>query len=716
VLHIERIREFGVEDGAGEPRDVAKRYVTDNAAAFGIRPGMLDLDVEVGAPGEGSQLRLVDERRVAETTIITYGQTLDGLAVWEAGLAVVVSRYDTGTLRVTSVQSTLHLKPQVGKPVEMAPPLTPDSVTPAALTPLLGLSDAPDQPTLLRVNGQPRLLYYQYDNRDGARRGWTPPADGRTDEQRPVDPRLELLVPRLPEPSTLQPDLHYKVIETLFTVRPLPAAQPRPLSYANGQTAKPEEDGADMHWRAFIEPVTRAVVYLRPGAAACFGDMFPATAAAPVAGIVPATGKVFTADPVTLTRDDPYAPDQNPADASLKLLLLPVTLANVVAAPAGEPQRLRGKYVRLADLYSPVVDLPLDDTPPPPAFDFTKLPVSEANDFTAVHAYYHCDAMFRMLEQFNLLHTFFPDFQDKTLAEMAESAIRIDPQGMGNSIDALTGDDENLMRVNRIFFGRGRQWTADAEGATFDVGNALDVRVVLHEFGHVLMLPILRSPNFGFAHSAGDSLAAILHDPCSRVRQSDERYKTFPWLMHENPERTDWPWRYHGGPTANVAQWACKGDLYDQDTPYQQKAPGYLREQMLSATLFRAYQAIGGDATPANPEDTSAAGVAALKVRYLAARYMAYLIIRGIAGLPASTSVPTNTPDAYAAALMVADTATTSYTDPRFPAQPIRGGTVHKVIRWSFEQQGLYQRPGAPVPVIQAGQQPVDLHIGPAAY
>ncbi|MGK7939037.1 MAG: hypothetical protein AB4062_02540 [Crocosphaera sp.] len=27
------------------------------------------------------------------------------------------------------------------------------------------------------------------------------------------------------------------------------------------------------------------------------------------------------------------------------------------------------------------------------------------------------------------------------------------------------------------------------------------------------------------------------------------------------------------------------------------------------------------------------------------------------------------------------------------------GGAIHKVIRWAFEQQGLYQPPGAPRPV-----------------
>ena len=46
------------------------------------------------------------------------------------------------------------------------------------------------------------------------------------------------------------------------------------------------------------------------------------------------------------------------------------------------------------------------------------------------------------------------------------------------------------------------------------LGIACDWRVVLHELGgHGTLLNYVNSSKFGFAHSAGDSLAAILNDP-----------------------------------------------------------------------------------------------------------------------------------------------------------------------------------------------------------
>jgi zinc metalloprotease ZmpB len=59
----------------------------------------------------------------------------------------------------------------------------------------------------------------------------------------------------------------------------------------------------------------------------------------------------------------------------------------------------------------------------------------------------------------------------------------------------------------------------------------------------------------------------------------------------------------------------------------------------------------------------------------------------------------------YATAMMDADESTAS-----FEGHP--GGAWHKVIRWSFEQQGLYQPAGAPTPVSRPGAAPdVDVFI-----
>ena len=53
---------------------------------------------------------------------------------------------------------------------------------------------------------------------------------------------------------------------------------------------------------------------------------------------------------------------------------------------------------------------------------------------------------------------------------------------------------------------------------------------MLHELGgHGILWDHVDSPNFGFAHSAGDSIAAILNDPDTQISGAD-RFITFPWV------------------------------------------------------------------------------------------------------------------------------------------------------------------------------------------
>ena len=52
--------------------------------------------------------------------------------------------------------------------------------------------------------------------------------------------------------------------------------------------------------------------------------------------------------------------------------------------------------------------------------------------------------------------------------------------------------------------------------------------VVLHELGgHGVLYNHVHSANFGFSHSAGDSIAAILADPGTKA---PDRFVTFPWV------------------------------------------------------------------------------------------------------------------------------------------------------------------------------------------
>ena len=104
--------------------------------------------------------------------------------------------------------------------------------------------------------------------------------------------------------------------------------------------------------------------------------------------------------------------------------------------------------------------------------------------------------------------------------------------------------------------------------------------------------------------------------------------------------------------------------------------------------MFRVYRMTGGDDADIN-------------VKKFASRYLTYLILQAIGTLTATTTDPR----VFVTALQDADELTVN-----FEGHP--GGAWHKVIRWSFEKQGLFQPPGAPTPVTQPGAPPdVDVFI-----
>ena len=117
---------------------------------------------------------------------------------------------------------------------------------------------------------------------------------------------------------------------------------------------------------------------------------------------------------------------------------------------------------------------------------------------------------------------------------------------------------------------------------------------------------------------------------------------------------------------------------------------GYNNEQILCTTHFRLYRALGGDSTE-------------LPMRRFAARYVAYLMLRTIGTL----TPPTNPPSAagWASGLMSSDFG-------NWTTAGEIGGCYWKVIRWSFEKQGLYQPPATPKPNSNPGSPPpIDVYI-----
>jgi len=224
------------------------------------------------------------------------------------------------------------------------------------------------------------------------------------------------------------------------------------------------------------------------------------------------------------------------------------------------------------------------------------------------------------------------------------------------------------------------------------LGLAADPRWAWHEFGHVLNYAATGELELPFAHSAGDALAAIAADPDSLLAADNAtRGMTFPWAYV--PRRHD--------RSARLGHCWCGqriGSLRGCSATWAGYRHGYFEEQLLSSSLFRLYLAIGGatgafeDASRKTLDDADA------RVRRSASDYCIYLIMRAIGLLGPNGVAPAAAPDQLVGALMDADLGTGSwsitapwpYREGAERSVERRGGRVHKVIRWAFEQQGLY--------------------------
>ncbi|KAE8140147.1 hypothetical protein BDV38DRAFT_290862 [Aspergillus pseudotamarii] len=378
----------------------------------------------------------------------------------------------------------------------------------------------------------------------------------------------------------------------------------------------------DLNWRAFVEVKTVSIVYLR----------------ALTAGL---SGWVFARDPATKLGHN--APTTSGSIADLNLLRDKVFLPDTITTT---PQALEGRYAAIRDF-----DLPTSLPPTTATGEFNDS--VETDNFAAVNAYYHIAKLFRLLAELG--------FPIKTIFNNTQFPVPIDHRGFNNQVNAQAPGNAAGNGSGGFIFGRAN--------ANAQIGISADFRVAAHEFGHALLWDAINWPGFGFAHSPGDSLAAIYCDPGS---DAQDRFNTFPWSVvrrRHDREVTD--------------GWAWDGPQYRRDGP-----AFYLREQILSTTLFRLYRAIGGDA------------IGNLHKQNWASRYTLYLIIGGIATITTTASMPYQ----YVSAMILADNGTVL----GYP-----GGAVRKIIRWSFEKQGLYHPLNTPSPgVMTRGPPPaVDVYI-----
>lgn len=362
-------------------------------------------------------------------------------------------------------------------------------------------------------------------------------------------------------------------------------------------------------------------------------------------------GQVFVRDP--LVQGGTATPESS--EAALNVFRSSVPLLGLTPPAAGANQGLVGEHVNVND-FEPFTVAPPTRTPGSD-FNFG----ARTNDFAAVNAYVHCDAFFRLVADLGFPRatyfgsTSFPLSVDHRGRFGTTDGIEINASCSGNGMSGIANTDYEL---------------ASTTDTTNPIGIATDRRVVLHELGgHGILYPHVNSANFGFAHSAGDSFACILSDPES---QAADRFLTFPFVgsvitrRHDRPVGGGWGW----------------GGVND--------GGGYASESILSTTHFRLYRSLGGDSTR-------------LATRQFAARVTAYLMLRAVGTL--STMSNPSTVTAWVQALIDADTGD-------WTSEGLAGGAYGKVVRWAFEKQGLYQAPGAPIPVVQEGAPPaVDVYI-----
>jgi hypothetical protein len=480
------IHEEHFHSSAGSPRLAAKEYLNRYGDLIGTHARELNnlgRHPESDITGAGIEYRFYTEKPQFGTTTVAYYQTVFGLPIWEAGLAVHMKH---APFRIVGAQTTRHAKVKIAKPSAKARGRL-KHLNAETLAQLLGITgnktdfDAGSLRVLHR-----RLMVYRYEK---SKRFVQP--QRRTGKARK---RLALDHPTLPLPPVkrgIKDGQHYVVAALDF----------RTVSRAFGV----------LHWIALVEAETLSVLYLR-------------------ALVDHVCGMVFQADPMTLAGGPPATAESR----TLNRLRSSVTLQGLHPPHAGTCA-LHGDIIQIRDFEPPPAKPPTE--PAGKAFDYP----ARTNQFAAVNAYYQCDRFFRLVAELGFPRsryfepTKFPVPVDHRGRIDTLNGIEINARCMGNSTA-----EGGLLNV-RFALADLHDTTADP------LGIACDWRVVLHELGgHGILWNHINFGMFSFAHSTGDSFASILNDPDSCVRSSD-RFATFPWIRflkrrHDRKVADGWGW------------------------------------------------------------------------------------------------------------------------------------------------------------------------------
>jgi hypothetical protein len=668
-----------------------------------------------------TEYRLHEEKPFFDATTEGFYQTHRNVPVWAAGLTVTVKH---GPMRVVSAVNTsldglnaklptaevierwrsLFRQAAAERPPEGFGPADGPSKTESLVGDLLAggvLQSRARRATNAerqQIRGarvlSGRFFVYRYrpEERLPRQEQPTPPPKpqepGLTGDQAPQLAGIEPTLPLPPVDRRIRAGADYLVAELVF-------------AYAT-------PTWGDINWRALVELETSSILYLRALAASVNGLVF-------LHDPISESGNVMNGPSQTNTVLNPFRDD--------------VTLPNLNAPSAGV-QSLVGSRVALSEEESPTIAAPTEATGTD--FDY---PV-RTNNFSAVNAYYHVDRFFALVESLG--------FPLATYFNGTTFPVPVDHRGLGSAINAHcngtgTGIDHLCYAL------------AHTGDLTNPIGIATDWRVHLHELGgHGILHDHVGGPNFGFSHSAGDSMAVILSDPES---QAPDRFVLAPFVPAV-PRRCDrgvaeWSVAtvtvtsggtgYTSLPTVTLSGGGGSGAtafvpslggivggavvavlVGNPGTGYT-SAPsvtfsggggsgaaatstigtwtwgggmdlgGYRSEEILATTLFRAYRSIGGDHSNVDR-------------KRFAARYLTYLLLRTVGTLTPATNPTTSL--AFLNSMIATDLL-------NWTSEGVFGGAYGKVLRWAFEKQGLFQV-GSPPPssVTTAGQPPaVDVYI-----
>lgn len=630
-------------------RQAAVAYLHDMAETLGIAKAQLEQLHQrtsyLDPHEQPVQYQLDDVKKFFNATTYSYYQTIHNVPVWGGGLTVTVKE---NPARVTHTAHHGHR--------DLALALPGDDVLKALRAALLRINAAGRELEAAKLERRPpaRPPVVAFNAMLGGAKRGKATANSWLDRTRPTLGRFFVYrydaAERIPdhavllgqEPHATDPEAYHAEL-TL----PLPTV---PDQIRNGQhylvaevVFSLDDDGKPtLYWKMLLEVQTGAILWLR----------------ALTSGV---NGLVFTYDPKTSTGNLGNTGTQS--NAVLNPLRDNVVLPNLNAPVAGV-QSLIGSHVQLSDDDSPTVAAPTEATGTD--FDFD----ARTNNFGAVNAYYHANNIFDVIESlgFNLATYFdgttFPVHLDHRASTSSAAGAT------GVEINAFCSGDAQSNGIGLVGY-----CLSDDTNAAQPLGRSVDKWVHWHEVGgHGILWDHVNSPNFGFAHSAGDSLAAFQNDPESQLRALPERFQYAPFRTW--PAGSD---RWFNRTVASGWGWGGSND-----------SGGYSSEQIVATTMFRIYQSLGGDSTDLNK-------------RWQASRVATYLVLNAVGKLTPGTNP--------ASPLGLYNTLVSADADD-WTSEGWAGGAYNKVIRWSFEKQGLFQAPGSPIPTTVAGAPPaVDLYI-----